>query len=146
MATKSPKRQLRARNKAKAARVKKQQEIERNGRANTPLYDWVHVKEPLLSFFETLPAPAQDDDFSYLVPIVDYSVSRLIDQDGDPDDLIDDVTMLAATYINMKVYGSGGFTLEHQHELFVSMLVNPKFMDVLRMRLKHLQDLTLEQT
>ncbi|MFQ2918939.1 hypothetical protein ACK3YF_06860 [Aeromonas allosaccharophila] len=143
MATKSTKRQLRARNKAKAARVKKQQGIERNGLANTPLYDWVHVQEPLLSFFETL--PELDDDFNYLVPIVDYSVSRLIDQDGDPEDLIDDVTMLAAIYINMKVYGSGGFTLEHQHELFVSMLVNPKFMDVLRMRLKHLQDLTLEQ-
>ncbi|MEH8169420.1 hypothetical protein Q7I20_19975, partial [Aeromonas veronii] len=106
MATKSPKRQLRAKNKAKAARVKKQQGIERNGRANTPLYDWVHVQEPLLSFFETL--PELDDDFNYLVPIVDYSVSRLIDQDGDPEDLIDDVTMLAAIYINMKVYGSGG--------------------------------------
>lgn len=142
MATKLPKRQLRAKNKAKAARVKKQQEIERGAWTNSVIHDFVHVKEPLLSLFATLPEP--DDDFSYIVPIVDYSLSQHVEKGSDGDELVDDIAMLAATYVNMGCFGNGTFTIGQQHELFMSFLLNPTFMNVLLTRLKYLQELNLE--
>ncbi|BDP36337.1 hypothetical protein LFR94_004390 [Vibrio vulnificus] len=110
---KQDKRQKRAKQKAKQARLSKQKVRDEKNYA-----DFVYIQEPMLSLFKSLPLP--NDDFEYIVPIVNFAKAQF-----GKNLYTEQAVTISATYLCWGLHDK--FTTDDIKEMTYILAANPDF-------------------